>query len=223
MFSRYNFADATDIALISNARDGRQYTPDLWKLEQRDWGLLFLPGELMARHPMRSMISSFLLPGVNYAAFTQDQGWSLWKVKADNDGQPMGQDQYTVPIVNHFRSVLSGRIKGELVGIRTYMFIDLDKYYQNGYEFRRIRTNVVVPYRKKILSRIGEMVSDEFTQVIRCWMYVGIPSVWDERFDAGRQFSLVKHYEQKSVQDRWNAGRYFYYSLGEYEQQGNKR
>ena len=213
-FARHKLPTTLDMDLLANSRDGRLFTPDLWKLEQHEWQLLFVTDNLMQRHAKHELIQPFLYEGRPLSSgFTAECFWGFWKKK-------LGKESFPVPLVNpNMRNTWYnkiGRIKGELVAIRPYMFIDLDKYYQNRLEFNRFRTNIIVPFRKRITRNNITIVSDEFTQTIRAWMYVGIPEFWDDQLDGGAMFSPVATFEPLPKPDKWPTGRYFYWSLNEY-------
>ncbi len=191
-------------------------TPDLWKLEQTEYQLLFVPDQFMSRHPLHNVISQYIYQNKPLiSGFTEESYWGFWKFKA-------GKGSFPVALVNQnkhetFRNRF-GRIKGEVVALRPYMFRYLDNYYQNRVEFVRHRTNIVVPYRKKRITNIGTMLTHEHTQVLRCWFYIGKPNYWLDMLDGGQNFCPVSIWEQKDHTDgRWPAGKYFYWSLNEYE------
>ena len=190
------------------------FTPDLWKLEQYDFQLLFISDTLKYKHPNNRMVSPFSLSGASLGScWSEDDNWGFWKFK-------QGKDSYPIPLVNRnhhntWRNKI-GRIRGELYAIRPYTIIDLDNYYQNRIEFNRIRTSVIMPYTKHVYTDKGKFISPEFTQNIRCWMYVGIPKVWEKELDGGMQFEPVNLLSPKKKDYEWFAGNYFYWSHEEY-------
>ena len=201
---------APDINLLDGERDSKFFTPDLWKLEQYEYQLLFMPGEFMPRHPGYQDIQPHLYKNKPLGpAFTADAGWAFWKHK-------LGKFSYPIPLLNNLKRVITGRIKGEVLAVRPKFFIELDKYYQDRKEFIRFRTSIVVPYRKKLWTKMGEMITPEMTHTIRTWMYVGVRSFWEPQLDAGMFFEPVQSFEGSSADWKWNAGRYFFYSLNEY-------
>lgn len=222
MFSfakKLDFANAQDFQLVGAERKA-QYTPDIWRLEQNEWQLLFVYDTFMERHENHAIIQEHIYQNKPlYSGFTADDHWGLWKKK-------LGKDSFPIPLINKYRNPNAflrhnavGRIKGELVAVRPYMFIDLDKHYKNKYEFNRYRSTIWVPYRKKVLTNLGVMVTPETTQTVRAWMYVGVPSFWDQQLDGGLFFEPVKSFDPPHRDGKWRMGRYFYWSLGEYNHQ----
>jgi hypothetical protein len=214
-WDKIKIPDKTDLNLLAAGRDGTAFTPDLWRLEQHQYQLLFIPDQLMSRHPLHSVISPYIYKGRPLTSgFTQEDHWGFWKYR-------LGKSSFPIAMINHNRHETArnkfGRIKGEVVAIRPYMFVDLDNYYQNRVEFVRHRTNIIIPFRKRIATRIGEIVTDEFTQTLRCWFYVGKPNYWLDMLDGGMNFCPVSVYQQRNLEGRWNTGKYFYWSLNEYQ------
>lgn len=203
------------IDLRSFGKDGSEFTPDLWKLEQHEYQLLFVPDVFMSRHRGFAILEETAYERKPIAtAFTADNFWGFWKHK-------LGADSYAVPLVNQRKDNTwynaCGRIKGELLAIRPRAFIDLDIYYQNRLEFLRFRNNIIIPYKKKTYARIGELVSDDYTHMVRAWMYMGIRSYWEPLLDGGYTFCPVTSFEPPLREGRWHPGRYFYWSLNEYK------
>ena len=210
--------DKVDLDLLAGGRDGTAFTPDLWKLEQHEYQLLFVHDQFMSRHPLHNVISPYIYRGKPIApGFTAESFWGFWKYK-------LGEASFPIAMVNRNRSETFlnkiGRIRGEVVAIRPYMFLDLDKYYQNRVEFIRYRTNIIVPNRKlKTNTAIGDLMSDEYTETLRCWMYIGKPSLWLDMLDGGQNFCPVRTHEQLPKKGMWYAGKYFYWTLNEYNDQ----
>ncbi len=199
------------LSYLDDKKDFKLYSPDFWRLEQYEWQLLFIPGEYMSRHPLHNEIKPYLYkekplgPG-----FTAESHWAFWK-------RNLGKHSYPIPLINRLKRVITGRIKGEIVAVRPRLLRDLDDHYQNRKEFVRYRSTIVVPYRKETWFNGGKMISPEFTETIRTWMYVGVNSFWEPQIDAGMLFSPVRNFEGSVEPWKWLAGRYFYYSLIEYE------
>lgn len=200
-----------DMSFLDDKQDFKIFSPDLWKLEQYEYQLLFMPGEFMSRHPNFKDIQPYIYKNKPLGpAFTADTGWAFWR-------RNLGKFSYPIPLINQVKRVITGRIKGEVMAIRPRMLQHLDEYYQNRKEFIRYRTSVIIPYRKKTFTNVGEMITPEMTHTIRTWMYVGVNSFWTPQLDAGMLFTPVKSFIGSTEDWKWNAGRYFYYALIEYE------
>lgn len=206
---RHRLPDKVDISLLAKGREGK-FTPDLHRLEQYQWQLLFLADDFMPRHPRWNWIEDFVIPGVAYPAWTAEGWYSMWRVGR-------GQQTYPIPLVNHFSNTFKGRIKGVIVPIRPYMFVDLDKHRMNGLVFRRVRSSFLVPTVKKAQTRIGPITSPESLDLIRAWMYIGRSEFWDDKIDSGFSFKQVQSYWPNPKTDKWTPGRYYYFSLNEYQ------
>lgn len=220
MFWDKTKATKLDYDMLAQGRDGTAFSPDLWKLEQHEYQLLFVPDQFMSRHPLHSVLLRHVYRNkpVASSCFTAEDSWGFWKYR-------LGKQSFPIPLINHNRSQtfrnMFGRIKGEVYAVRPYLFYDLDFYYQNRVEFVRHRTNIVVPYTKRInypyKDGVMEMETPELTDTLRCWFYIGVQDHWKDMLDGGMNFSPVKTYLQHNIEDKWNTGRYFYWSLNEYE------
>lgn len=193
---------------FEQARQSTKYTPDIAKLEEYQFQLIFACDETQIRH-----VKYPLIEGGNYVCpgFTQS-GYNYWL--------PETPFSPAVPMKTHgYRNPLPGyppiaKIKGQLHAIRPYQFIAIDNYKENGVQFQRERVKLIVPYRVVKWLRDPSIApldmepyaveqgnpyvangnvpstytTKEFVVIIRAWMYIGIPKYWDQlitRFDYG--------------------------------------
>lgn len=193
----YGYEDIEEFRL--QMLEASKFTPDIAKLEQYDWQLLFVSDELKRDHMMHQKIghpeygTQFQFP-----AFTQ-ASYHYWDPpEAWSSPVPMKVEGFTNPLP-FFPPI--AKIKGEVHLIRPQLFhLELDRYRQNTVEFRRERIRLTVPYRKveflkdhnldpdfgvqDLFSRseyTGSSVktSEERVAIIRAWMYIGEPKYWD--------------------------------------------
>lgn len=202
--------------------DSVRHTPDLAWLEQHDYQLLFCPDETKEGQSHHCLIDDSEFLATAYSA----NRFNYWYQKAGDDILPIPMQVYEPApehVIRFFPPAL--KIKGQLRLVRSSpadMFVALDNHKRNTVQFRRKRVNVFVPYRElryqqnaiaegdsaalfrprelpKVLQGTRHAIlSDERMEIIRCWMYVGMPSFWDNLLDAGyRGFKTVSYYESK--------------------------
>ena len=184
-----------------------KFTFDLWKLENRQFQLLFVYDQMMKHHRMYDpMLSEHSFPIAT--AFTASRNFSLWKKK-------LGQGSFPIPLLIPYTRVPRARIKGELHSVLSYRFSDLDNYKSNGVEFRRKRVKLLVPY---VRQERGVGVNDEvFVQKVEAWMYYGRYTYWKEHIDAGYMFKPVSRYEPRMREaDGIKMGGYYSFTPKEY-------
>lgn len=174
-----------------------RYSPDLGKLEQYEFQLLFSPDETQRGYPQYPLIedSAFVCH-----AFTQ-RLYNYWQQR---DGQLIPLEATAPAVVKYFPPSL--RIKGELNLVRPYQFRELDTWKQNTVQYVRKRVKLLVPYREVIrkdyfdedgkelplcLQGKKGVTSPERVHIVRAWMYVGREEYWDE---------LLSPYNFKAVQ-----------------------
>lgn len=179
-----------------------RYSPDLSKLEQYEFQLLFSPDETQRGYPQYPLIedSAFVCH-----AFTQ----KLYNYWQQRDGQLIPLEANAPAVVKYFPPNL--RIKGEVHAIRPYQFRELDTWKQNTVQYRRQRVKLLVPFREVIVGDYFDedgkelplclqgkkgVTGPEQVHVIRAWMYVGIDSYWDPLLSPFN-FHAVQHHESR--------------------------
>lgn len=160
-------------------------SPDLGKLEQYEFQLLFCPDETQRGYSQHSIIedSAFVCH-----AFTQ-RPFEFWQQR---DGQVIPLESEGQGVVKYFPPPL--KIKGELHAVRPYQFRHLDIYKDNKGQYDRRRVKLLVPYREVIqqdyfdedgkelplcLQGKKGILGPEQVHVVRAWMYIGISSYWN--------------------------------------------
>ena len=214
-FDNYTTPSSDELAA---ERERTQFTPDIAKLEQYEWQLIFVTDELKKQHLKNSLLGSE--QRYKFPAFTQ-KNFHYWQHEAPfNPPVPfrVADDVITNPLP--FYPPI-GKIKGQVFIIRPQAFLDLDNYKQNTVEFQRHRVRLVVPYRKLVWLKDhnldpafgvqeafcrseynGKSVthSKEIVCIIRAWMYIGIPSFWDPLITA-YDWGSAEHYHSNTR--RW--------------------
>lgn len=197
-----------------------KYSPDIAKLEEYEFQLLFSCDETQIRHVKHSLIEdgAYVCP-----AFTQGS-FNYWLPEAPFlppvPMEAMEYGKYSMP-----NTPPKAKIKGELHAIRPYKFIALDNYKENGVQFQRKRVKLIVPYRMvKWLNDPSVVPFDmdpavalqenpyvangnvpsiyttkEKVVIIKAWMYIGIPKYWDKLISAF-YYSSVKSFQAKNRQ-----------------------
>jgi gamma-glutamylcyclotransferase (GGCT)/AIG2-like uncharacterized protein YtfP len=187
-------------------------TDDINKLTRRNTHKVFLCDSLMKGHKNHNIIGD--LP--HLPAFTH-QNFNMWK-KRDNN--------LVLPLEERFISEnqSENRIRGELYFIPTELVVYLDKLYEKGIQFKRLRTNLEIPWRPSNWHRgdcirpIQKYSSDTPKQCqawetgaswlekpaytrITAWMYVGNQEYWADIICGTGRSTILKSYpsETKSI------------------------
>lgn len=166
-----------------------QETPDAWNITRKPFHRVFLYDNMMKSHPEHD---NFFKGAAEYLAVGfVDERFSLWK-------KHLGKASFAVPL--HGDSEINAPIKGEMYKLSTDYVFALDKIYNNGVEYERIRTLVQIPQREvKFLKEPVEIYStdkssepelqsivtvDANTKSYWAWMYVGRSNYWDEQMKS---------------------------------------
>lgn len=179
-----------------------RHSPDLGKLEQYEFQLLFSPDETQRGYSQYPLIEDSVFV---CHAFTQ----KLYNYWQQRDGQLIPLEASAPAAVKYFPPSL--RIKGELNAIRPYQFRELDNYKGNTVQYTRRRVKLLVPHRKVIkkdyydedgkelpLCLRGKkgVHSPEEVAVVRAWMYVGNDDYWDPILSPFN-FHAVQHHTSR--------------------------
>ena len=182
LFGTPNLPDKNEVDWLNQSV---RYSPDLGKLEQYEYLLLFSPDETQRGYSQYPLIedSAFVCH-----AFTQ-RLYNYWQQR---DGQLIPLEASAPAAVKYFPPSL--RIKGEINAIRPWQFRQLDTYKLNTVQYTRKRVKLLVPYREVIISDYydedGKELplclqgkkgahGPELMQVVKAWMYVGKDDYWD--------------------------------------------
>jgi len=181
--------------LLEQISKMRQYTPDMAFLERKAEHNLFVCDELRPGLHKHSMLKDQRNTG--YQAFTQNFCMMLY--------HDLGKESY--PLV--FPSGLDYHnppkllpIKGELYKVEPRLFLELDRYRQNGVQFFREEVLIVVPLtqiwfkdrqdadnlygeKKGFAGRTGSPVQtclfhDRGVYRVRAWMYFAMYDYWGD-------------------------------------------
>jgi hypothetical protein len=197
--------------------EATKFTPDIARLEEYEWQLIFVADGLKKDHVHHHRLGERLPRMI--PAFTQ-KNFHFWQPQAPFiDPVPLEVPEGYTNMMPFFPPV--AKIKGEVYAIRPQTFMDLDRMNQNGVEFFRRRIRLVVPYRKVVFLRdhnldpsfgVQELLSrseytgssiktsEELTCILRAWMYIGKPEFWDPMISA-YDWGPVEHYN--SNKRRW--------------------
>lgn len=160
-----------------------QFTPDIWQLEQFQWKLFFVPDDLKTGMKNHGLIEDAIYGSapLHPTCFTS-QKFTFWK-------KDLGKESFPIPMTYDYEPSnwlrvrpVPARIKGELYAIRGNRFILLDNHRQNGLQFRRVLTDILLPYREVSYSKAqpNPSISDDRIYTIPAQMYIGIPEYWDD-------------------------------------------
>lgn len=164
-------------------------TPDIWKLEQSMYQLIFIPDDMMRGKHNNKLIADAGKDGetpVHPACFTLER-FTFWK-------KDLGVESFPIPLPKEFEPSgylrvrpTPAKIKGELYAILSPRIKKLDIHRQNGLQFRRERHLISLPYTQvrynsradaELYSKVP--VLRECLHTVSAWMYIGIPEYWDD-------------------------------------------
>jgi hypothetical protein len=183
-------------------------TSDIRQLEEHQYQLMFVYNQMQRGHrmyqPMLEKHSIYL-----GSAFTAAHNFTLWKKK-------LGQGTYPIPLRVPMTIVQQGRIKGELMAVRPYRYLDLDNYMSNGVEFRRKKVDLLFPYRYQHGS-VG-VNDEEFLLKVSAWTYIGRYNYWKDFIDAGYHFGKTRMFTPNhQYSDGLLMGDYYCFTQLEYD------
>jgi len=175
--------DGVDEAAVSWHRQNI-LTPDIWKLEQSQFQNIFIPDDMMMGNINNHLIADAAREGTKpthpacftleqFTMFEKDLGEHSFPIPMPKDYEPSG----------YFRvRPRPAKIKGQLYTIFSQRIKKLDIHRQNGVQFQRIRTLIHLPHRQVKFSKERPLpeISREYFRSVEAWMYVGIPSYWDD-------------------------------------------
>ena len=168
------------------------HTPDLFRLEQSEFQLLFVVDAMQRGQSEYSHIAEH--SAMVTKAFTM-QNYNLY-VK--------NSDKTVIPMLGSATSLNSLKILGEVHSVESTKFFELDKLKGNLVQFQRKRVRVVVPHRFILKDENRDIkgrrlplclqgkkgaISPERIHLLSVWMYVGNPDYWDSLLDGGFLFS----------------------------------
>lgn len=158
-------------------------TPDIWKLEQSMYQLIFIPDDMMRGKHNNKLIADAGRDGevpVHPACFTLER-FTFWK-------KDLGVESFGIPLPKEFEPTgylrvrpTPAKIKGQLYAILSPRIIKLDIHRQNGLQFVRSRQDISLPYRDVTFNSEHPIpkISEYRLRTESAWMYVGIPEYWD--------------------------------------------
>lgn len=176
-----------------------ELTPDVWKLEQSMYQLIFVSDDMMKGHRHNNLIAEYGYAGdtpLHPACFTLER-FTYWK-------KDLGIASFGIPMEKGFKPGKVGifepvpsKIKGQLYAVLSPAIKTLDIHRQNGVQFRRIRTMIHLPYREVHYSKAqpNPSISDEYMKTVEASMYVGIPEYWEDRISNLFGVKEVKKFE----------------------------
>lgn len=158
-------------------------TPDMWKLEQSMFQLIFIPDDFMRGKVNNHLIAEFCRDGdtpLHPSCFTFER-FTFWK-------KDLGEKSFPIPLEKGYDPSgylrvrpIPAKIKGQLYAILSNRIKTLDIHRQNGLQFRRTRIEVSLPFRTVSYSVKSPLpvISPDYLVTKEAWMYVGIPEYWD--------------------------------------------
>lgn len=193
--------------LLAYSKFRSRFTPDVMKLEEKQFHLLFAHDDVMVGcQNYKYIAEESVFEGRGFTT----NAYQYFRKQTDGGLIALGTG-YRADI-----AARSGhdfcRIKGELHNVRAAGIIRLDQHYENGLQYRRQRIKVIYPYRDHAVVEIGNeellppwpgaittknelglrhYVSEEKVCVLEAWMYVGLHMYWDDLIDGGFAFQKI--------------------------------
>jgi len=176
------------------------WTHDTHIIEQYATQLLFVPDNMKKGFTNHVVLEEYLIGDEphndkvythnKFLAYRQDLG------PTRSNAIIMPGDYVPSGFVTKGTAPNPAKIQGELYSVNSFKMYLLDKYKQNGVQFSRQRVRVTYPFRyvsKKTGSCVPPTISPHGFKTIAAWMYVGIPSYWDNRIGGVFAQPLTLH------------------------------
>jgi gamma-glutamylcyclotransferase (GGCT)/AIG2-like uncharacterized protein YtfP len=148
------------------------HTPDLWKLEQSEYQLVFEYGDLQNRMPKHQMVQ----PYSAYTAFTNEK-FAVFNSHCEDESYPVAFKSTFMDVQK--RPMRRSKVRGELFAVKAKNLMLIDSYRQNGVQFERKRVRVVTP----MIDTEGKNMTAD------AWMYLGKLDNWKDKIEWDRDFT----------------------------------
>ena len=208
--------------VVQEASKYQDYSPDIVKLEQKEFQYVFIYGRNMRGHPDESIMLE--LPGSDlcvHSVFTEDANFILWRAKK-------GMGSFPIPLRGSRRDCELNKctnIKGQLWKVRSQMLFELDKYQQNTILFERQMVNLIIPQRVVVQDKDTRRILVQSFHVVgwSAWMYLGVPDIWKEHIDVGFKYEPCTRYQEmkRYAPKEPLFDTYYYFGLAEYYEPHN--
>lgn len=170
--------------LIQSLGAGNVKTPDIAKLEAGPFQLLFLCDDMKRAHDKHALIkdcSRQVGRGFTQEAFDFRIGKTTGKA---------------LPLMNK----AGMKIKGEVHAIRSSHIPVLDNHYNNGVEFARVRTKILITDRDHRLMSIG---SEEFLKHLPPGMIRTVPELGIRHYTSSQHVYMISAHMYVALKDFW--------------------
>lgn len=200
------------------AYEQTKFTPDIAKLEEYEWQLLFATDDTKKDHHKHDLLGAeaeYRFPGYTV------KGFHYW----DHDAPFLPPIPMKTPEGSFINSMPFmppiAKIRGQIFLIRPQRFMALDTYKENTVQYYRERVRLTVPYRavkflkehhldpafgvagainREKYTGSSIVTTTETTCILRAWMYIGRPEFWDPLISA-YDYRAVEHFHSKNR--RW--------------------
>lgn len=186
------------------------FTKDQWVLEQFIQQLLFIPKgmeDLIQDIPEEDEV---FVKEINNSVYTHGNFLAYkWDVGADREySLVMPGDFKPSGYFGNGTPPPPSRVRGSLHLVWSDKMFYLDKAQQNGVKYVRQRIKVIYPYRKVTYSKTHPLpeISPHCYITITAWVYVGVPTYWDDRI--GGVFAQPLHLHKHETPNPW-IGEFF--------------
>lgn len=188
-------------------------TPDIWKLEQLQFQNIFIPDEMMLGKPQNSLIAEFGREGMvptHPSCFTLEK-FTFFKKDLGVASYPIAMEKGWNPEDYHRVKPVPAKIKGQLYTIFSQGIKKLDIHRQNTLQFKRIRTDISLPFHHVSYSteRPLPKISRPYLRTVEAWMYVGIPEYWGSRIGDLFGITECNHFEYNEPDQKFWVDRYY--------------
>lgn len=180
--------------LITESEQKLEFTPDFADLQTKNHRL-FVYDRRMAGYDQHNLIAGAKWRATAFTYFK----YQMLKYDLGKDSYPI---PYELPKEDPAKwgmivDGMAARIRGELYEVDADLLAELDSQYQNGVQFLRKRSKILIPHTKRVKvnkrSAIMNPYQDgyESAKIIittprevaeyTAWIYVAIPKFWDDK------------------------------------------
>lgn len=160
-------------------------TPDIAQLENQKYTLVFAADDLMKPHKNYELIAGKSQPvsrGFTREAFDYRIG------RYTGRGLP-------------FADKKGLKVKGQIHAVETQHIPTLDKHYNNGVEFARVKTSIIVTDKEHRLMSIG---SEEFLKHLPPGMIRTVPELGLRHYTSNPRVCLIEAHMYVALRKYWN-------------------
>lgn len=203
-------------------------TPDAAELNRKDKHRMFVFDDMMVgrkdyntclnRHS--EFLNKAYTLGDHYRLFKNNLGRESHLLLFEDKGHAPPESSWCEPQRRYgaVQTAPTASVRGELHAVHPYQIINLDKRFENGYTFDRIRIDVIVPFVRMTWSVRDHRYIPETIgagEVVQAWTYVARRTYWDNLLDGGFQFQPIRCFNPKSTKTGAQPVPFYFYTANQ--------